>query len=106
MTPEELEAAEADGKADAKRLEEEYAERQKAHNKQVFNRTVATAGGLIGTQMVIDGALAAATAAGAAAGAAAGCAVTGTVVTVAAGTALIGGAAAGIWYGGKWLLER
>lgn len=106
MTAEELEAAEADGKADAKRLEEEHKARQKAQDAKTFQRTVATAGTLIGTQIAIETALTAAGAAGAAAGAAAGCAVTGAVVTVAAGTALVGGIGCGLWYGGKWLLER
>lgn len=102
MTDQEIADAEADGKADAKRLEEE----QRIRDAKVLRNAAIYGGGLYATQLAIEGALVAAEVAGAAAGAAAGCAVTGTVVTVAAGTALLGGIGYGIYRGGKYLIKR
>ena len=97
MTPSEKRVAEADGLEDAKRMKEDH-ERAQAQadadaeaDAKKLKGAVIVGSGLVGTQLLVDGALAAAGAAGAAAGAAAGCAITGTVVTAATATALIGG---------------
>lgn len=109
MTASEQRVAEADGLEDAKRMKEDYERAQQAQTSQDYQRlrgAVITGGGLFGTQLLIDGALAAGSAAGAAAGAAAGCAITGTVVTAATATALIGGTGYLAWKFGRKLLKR
>ena len=90
MTEQELETAEADGKADANAL----------------RKAVILGAGLGGGQLLVDAALGTAAAAGAGAGAAVGCAVTGTVVTIATATALIGGGGYALYKGARWLSKR
>ena len=90
MTEQEIEAAEADGKADARML----------------RKAILYGGGLAGGQLLFDAALGTAAAAGAGAGAAVGCAVTGTVVTIATATALIGGGGYALYKGARWLSKR
>ena len=68
---------------------------------------VAMAGGaLIGGQLAVDAALGTAAAAGAGVASAVGCAITGTVVTIATATALIGGGGYLLYRGAKHLSKR
>ena len=90
MTDEEVATAEADGKADADAL----------------RKAILVGGGLAGGQLLVDAALGTAAAVGAGTGAAVGCAVTGTVVTIATATALIGGGGYALYRGARWLSKR
>ena len=106
MTPSEQRAAEADGLEDAKRMKEDYERAQQAEDARRLRAGIVYGSGIVGSQLLVDGALAAAGATGAAAAGAAGCAITGTVVTIATATAIIGGTGYLAWNVGKRLLKR
>ena len=90
MTDAEKTAAHADAQIDAQRL---------------VNAAMA-GGAIVGGQLAVDAALGTAAAAGAGVASAVGCAITGTVVTIATATALIGGGGYLLYRGAKHLSKR